>query len=119
MFTTQVHISNEIRSALASLNITQNYTGYYQVAYAIVLALEDEDRLLNVSREIYQRIADLDKCKHSVVEQNIRTVSHLAWEMNPKLLTKMAGYLLTEPPKPAEFIEHITNHLLRCTTAKS
>ena len=113
MSTTQAPISSELRKTLASLGITQNYMGYYQAAYAIGLALENENCLLNVSREIYQRIADLDGCKPSTVERNIRTVAHLAWEMNPKLLTEMAGYHLTEPPKPAEFIALVTNYLLR------
>ena len=113
MSTPQAPIPNEIQKVLYALGITHNYMGYYQAAYAIDLILKDENCLLNVSKEIYQHIADLDGCTFSAVERNLRTVSRRAWEINPKLLSKMAGYPLDEPPKPSEFIENIAIYLLR------
>lgn len=113
MSSIQASIPNKIQKVLNALGITHNYLGYYQAAYAIGLVLEDENRLLNVGKEIYQRIAGLDGCTFSAVERNLRTVSQRAWEINRKLLSEMAGYPLTRSPKPSEFIEHVATYLLR------
>lgn len=53
--THEFSICNELRT----LGITANYKGYKQAAWAIHLALDDERRLDDISKEIYQPIAQL------------------------------------------------------------
>ena len=56
--THEFSICNELRT----LGITANYKGYKQAAWAIHLALDDERRLDDISKEIYQPIAQLFFC---------------------------------------------------------
>lgn len=47
-----------IHEELQALGITPNYKGYQQAVCAIQLALEEESRLRNVTKEIYWVVAD-------------------------------------------------------------
>lgn len=49
---------SQIYDALQSLGITRNYKGCRQAARAVQLALEDEERLEHIMKEIYWVIAD-------------------------------------------------------------
>lgn len=75
--THEFSICNELRT----LGITANYKGYKQAAWAIHLALDDERRLDDISKEIYQPIAQLFFCYINSVERNLRTVSRRAWTL--------------------------------------
>lgn len=119
MPTIQDSVHATIQETLRSLGITLNYQGYYQVTDAIELAVEDENRLLEVTKKIYQHIADRDGYKWSAVERNIRTVVQRAWKINPELLTEIAGYALTQAPTATEFIEMTAAYLLRHLVEKS
>lgn len=104
---------DEIQEILRELGIGMTYRGYQRTAIAIALALEDESRLTAVTKEIYARTGTQTDCQWTAVERNIRTVIQRAWKVNPQRLTQMAGYPLTAPPTASEFIEIITNHILR------
>ena len=106
-------MENQIKDTLRSLGITTNYYGFHRTLSAVVLVLEDSDRLQSVTREIYWVIAAECGCKRSAVERNIRTVIQRAWRVNPRQLIVMAGYPLTEPPTASEFIEIIANYVER------
>ena len=47
------------------------------------------------------------------VERNLRTVVSRAWQVNPDLLCRMAGYPLTAAPTASEFIEIIASYIIR------
>lgn len=113
MPTIQDSVRGMIQKTLRSLGITFNYQGYYQVAYAIELVIEDKNRLLDVTQQIYQRVADRHDNSWSAIERNIRTVVVRAWKINPELLTQIANYPLSEAPTATEFIEMIAIYLLR------
>ena len=103
----------EIADILRSLGIARSYQGYVHVMRAVFLILENEDRLQNITREIYERIALEAGAASSAVERNIRTIAHRAWDMNPALLQKMAGYPLEKPPSSTAFLEMICSFILR------
>ena len=69
--THEFSICNELRT----LGITANYKGYKQAAWAIHLALDDERRLDDISKEIYQPIAQLFFCYINSVERNLRSLA--------------------------------------------
>ena len=72
-----------IHEELQALGITPNYKGYQQAVCAIQLALEEESRLRNVTKEIYWVVADAMGCARSDIERNLRTLSLRAWRVNP------------------------------------
>ena len=92
-----------IHEELQALGITPNYKGYQQAVCAIQLALEEESRLRNVTKEIYWVVADAMGCARSDIERNLRTLSLRAWRVNP----------LSAPPAASQLITILTTHIQR------
>ena len=99
-----------IHEELQALGITPNYKGYQQAVCAIQLALEEESRLRNVTKEIYWVVADAMGCARSDIERNLRTLSLRAWRVNPLRLQEIAPYPLSAPPAASQ---RITTHIQR------
>ena len=104
-----------VEEIFQSLGISRTYYGYSQAVCAIELALEDETRLCNITKEIYWKVADSCGCNHADIERNIRTIISRAWQKNPELLSKMARYPLHAPPTVSEFIDIVCTCVQRQT----
>lgn len=78
----------EIQIILRRLGVCTTYKGYKALVLAITLALEDENRLNSITREIYNEVAHQLDSTPSAIEKNLRTVVQRAWRMNPKDLEK-------------------------------
>ena len=102
-----------IQDALRPFGITRCYKGFRHTAYAIQLAIQDEDRLEAVIKEIYMETASHYHCKWTAVERNIRTAVARAWRVNRPLLCEMAGYPLLCAPTASEFIEIVASYIIR------
>lgn len=109
----------DIQNALRPFGITRCYKGFRHAVYAIRLAVEDERRLGSVTREIYMVTAEHFGCRWTAVERNIRTVVLRAWQVDPELLCRMAGYPLDGAPTASEFIEIISSYILRTTPQRA
>ena len=101
-----------IQKTLRALGITSNYDGYRLILAAEQLAVEDEDRLRLITKEIYRPVSILCCCPLANVERNIRTVIFRAWKVNRPLLSQLAGFPLEAPPAVSHFIEMLANHLI-------
>ena len=106
-----------IYTILRYLSITKTYLGCHQAAYAVKLALEDEDRLSAVTKEIYMETASYFGCSWGAVERNIRTVVVRAWRNCPDRLQELAGYPLDGMPTAGEFIEILVCYLQQVNAA--
>lgn len=102
-----------IQNILRPFGITGRYKGFHHVCFSIQLAVTDDFRLNAVTREIYMVTAVQFNCNWKAVERNIRTVVIRAWNVNPDLLSQMAGYPLDGPPTASEFIEIVSSYILR------
>lgn len=98
----------QILHTLSELGITANYSGFFYTAYTVMLALEDLERLQLVTKWLYPDTARRYKTSIDSIEKNIRTVCSLAWNRNPELLMKMAGYRLEKKPSCSEFLAIIS-----------
>lgn len=98
---------------LGALGVTANYSGFFYAAYAVLLSLEDQGRLLLVTKRLYPEVAEHYKTTASCVERNIRTVASHAWERNATLLQQVAQDRLWEKPTASEFIAILTTYFLR------
>lgn len=103
----------QITIMLRSLGITHSYLGYRRIVLAVTLALDNPDRLEAVIKEIYRPVAAACGCRWTAVERTLRTLSHRAWQVNPRLLSQMAGYPLRRAPSAAQFLEILTVHAAR------
>ena len=102
-----------IRTTLQRLGITCNYAGYKQLILAIELALEDEDRLCRITRQIYWVVADRTFSSRRNIERNFRTIIFRAWKNNLKLLTEIAKFPLHAPPSVSQFIAIMVAYIKR------
>lgn len=106
-------MTTRIRETLRVLGGTHNYLGYRHVEMAVLLVLEDEDRLESVVKDVYMAVADQCGCNWNAVERNIRTLVHRAWKINAKKIVEMAGYPMAASPTASEFIEIVANYVRR------
>lgn len=101
-----------IYQLILALGIKRTYKGYYHLATAIQLVLDNEDRLLYINKWLYNDVAKLHDTTSFCIERNIRTVNFYCWNKgNRKLLCKLAGYHLDSKPSNAELIDIIAQFI--------
>ncbi len=83
-----------IDDRMQALGVTKNYKGYNQLKLAVALALENEDRLCNASKRLYNLVAEASGCSCCSVYRNIQTISENIWKYNYNTLCMIAGYKL-------------------------
>ena len=74
---------NVIRRELRALGITRRCRCYGRIVMAIQLAVDQEDSLEAVTKEIYWEVGSRCGRKWTAVERNIRTAVQIAWRTNP------------------------------------
>lgn len=111
-----MNIEELLANELQLLGITKRYRGFRQVMSCVMLALDDEDRLLDITKTIYWEIADRFGCDTTCVERNIRTVARVAWNVNPTRLQELARYPLSGTPTASEFVTILFSYIQRTLT---
>lgn len=102
----------EIQKFLREIGINNTYLGYYYVTYAIQLVIDDETKLILISKWLYPDVAIKFHTSVSCVERNIRTVIQTIWEHgNLELLETAAGCKLRDKPTNSEFISIIASYI--------
>ena len=95
-----------IYETLRSLGLTSKYQGYQQLAEATKIVLENDNFMLNVTKNIYPEVAFRLKVTSQSVERNIRTAIEVCWRQSgPEGFSKIAGCKITRIPTHAEFID--------------
>jgi len=94
----------EIHDLLYRLGINATYKGFFHSSYAALLAAENMERLLLVTKWIYPEVAKQYHTTPECVERNIRTVAAIAWRNNPELLREITHCQLSDRSTPAQFI---------------
>ena len=96
---------------LQRLGITANYTGFFHTSYSILLAMENPQRLLLITKWLYPEVAKRYHTTAGAVERNIRTIILRAWRLHRETLEQIAGCSLTTRPTAAQFISILSTHL--------
>lgn len=102
----------EIYDLLYSLGVTANYTGFFHTSYAVLLCVEQRERLLLVTKHLYPEVAKHYKTTPGAVERNIRAVISMIWQNSPASLSKLAGKPLLLKPRPAQFLSILSASIL-------
>lgn len=97
-------VSEATRDLLFRLGVSAKYKGFSHATYAVTLCIEQEERLLLVTKLLYPDIAKRYKTNWKAVERNIRTVSTVAWKRNRILLEALAQRSLDECLCATEFV---------------
>ena len=106
-------MTETIERILRQLGIGANYNGFRITVLAISMIIENQDRLVSVTKEIYQDVAQLTHYSQTAVERNIRTVVSRAWNCNPQKLSQMAGHTLSTAPTASEFLDIVSSYIRR------
>ncbi len=98
---------------LRTLGIGRQYLGYNITIQAVRMVLTDENCLLCIKQGIFLPMAEQHQCDWRTIERNIRTVIHRAWNVNRAYLGELAGYPMHHEPTVTEFVEMLSDHVLR------
>lgn len=101
----------EIYQFLHQLQLPATSHGFFYTAYAVLLAIQQPERLLLVTKRLYPEVARRYETTWSAVERSIRTAIGVIWERNPALLEQAAGYRLTKKPCSSQFIAILAGYL--------
>ena len=105
-----------LNKTIQSLGIIKRYKGYKQLMMSVELALDDEERLMYITENIYNPVADMCCCNRHNIERNIRTVARKAWKYNSNRLTEIAGYDIVATPSVSELISILVTYVERNST---
>lgn len=94
----------EIYDLLYRLGVTANYRGFFHTAYAVLLCMEQPERLSLVTKWLYPEIAKQNGTSWKAVERNIRTVGDIIWRENRSLLEEVAHRRLEKKPRNAQLL---------------
>lgn len=89
---------------LYQLGVSANYKGYFHTAHAVTLCMQQQERLLLVTKWLYPDVARHYGTNWKAVERNIRTASAIAWKRNRPLLEALAQRHLEKCPRSTEFL---------------
>ena len=100
------------QNLLRYLKIPGTYKGYKQMVTAIDLAIEDEDRLLNVTIDLYPRVAEIHHTTSSCVQKNLRKIVAACWENGGKeQLESLLDLTYERRPFTKDFIDLLADYL--------
>lgn len=97
---------NLINELPLSLGIHATHLGYYFLTSALELLVEDERRLLHITKEVYPVVAGKYHTTVACVDKNMRTLIDHIWSGDRKiLLQNICLYPLTVRPTVSEFLD--------------
>lgn len=103
--------TRNIEETLRELGVVGTLRGRRRLIEAVRLALEDENRLLGIIKEIYMPAAEACGVSWKSLERCIRTIIDRLWQMNRPGLDRVAGYQLFAKPTVSEFIAMLAEYI--------
>ena len=99
------NLEAEISVLLSRMGMSASIKGYRFIREAVMMAVEDSDVLMGITKGLYPDIARAYKTTASKVERAIRHAIESAWKKNgPQVYFETAGYLslihISEPTRP-------------------
>lgn len=100
----------EVYDLLYRLGLTASSSGFFHLACAVRLAVDQPQRLL-VPTWLYPAVGRRYRVNPETVEGNIRRLSVRVWNNAPGRLSRLAGVTLHSAPSPARFLSILANSL--------
>ncbi|MFR5718120.1 MAG: sporulation initiation factor Spo0A C-terminal domain-containing protein [Anaerotignum faecicola] len=96
---------------LSRMGISASIKGYHFIRKAVMMAVENQDVLVGITKGLYPDIAKQYKTTASKVERAIRHAIESVWKKNgPQIYFEIAGYLPTEKPTNGQFIAALSEY---------
>ncbi len=104
-------LEGEISVLLSRMGISASIKGYHFIRRAVIMAVEDVEVLVGITKGLYPDIAKQYKTTASKVERAIRHAIESAWKKNgPQVYFETAGYLPAEKPTNGQFIAALSEY---------
>ena len=104
-------LEGEISVLLSRMGISASIKGYHFIRKAVMMAVDDQEVLVGITKGLYPDIAKHYKTTASKVERAIRHAIESAWKKNgPQVYFEMAGYLPAEKPTNGQFIAALSEY---------
>ena len=104
-------LESEISILLSRMGISASIKGYHFIRKAVMMAVENQDVLVGITKGLYPDIAKQYKTTASKVERAIRHAIESVWKKNgPQVYFEVAGYLPTEKPTNGQFIAALSEY---------
>ncbi len=101
-----------LKELLRILHISKAYDAYPLLVTAVELAMEDEDRLLRVTKLLYPEIARRHGTSTVCVQKNLRKVIAVCWEHDGKnRIQAISGLCYEQKPTPEIFIGILADYM--------
>lgn len=105
------NLEAEISVLLSRMGMSASIKGYRFIREAVMMAVEDADVLMGITKGLYPDIARAYKTTASKVERAIRHAIESAWKKNgPQVYFETAGYLPAEKPTNGQFIAALSEY---------
>lgn len=101
-----------IFSTIRKLGATTKYKGYAFIADSIKFAMNNQNKPLTITKNIYPHIAKKYDTTPINVERDIRTIINICWENNKKAMEEIAGRSLIYKPTNSEFIDMVACYII-------
>ena len=101
----------EISGVLSRMGISASIKGYHFIRRAIMMAVEDSEVLIGITKGLYPDLAKSYKTSASKVERAIRHAIESAWKKNgSQVYFELAGYMQYDKPTNGQFIAVMAEH---------
>ncbi len=106
----RTELLKEIFDFLYSLGLCAGSAGFCYVSYALLLAVEEPDRLRRMEKNIYQETADRYKTGAKDVEWCITSAAAYIWKEKKPFLYRLAGTPLPQKPDNRVFMATLLSY---------
>lgn len=108
-----MEFERDIQMILRLLGVNGTYQGFPYTVDAILLAIQNRDRLIHITKDIYPDVAVKYHTHWKCVEKNIRTLVEAIWKYGDRaMLEEIGGEVMEERPKNTRFIEMISDYIV-------
>lgn len=95
----------EISSVLSRMGVPASIKGYHFIRQAVMMAVEDAEVMVGITKGLYPDIARMYHTSASKVERAIRHAVESAWKKNGRqVYFEISGYHMIEKPTNGQFI---------------
>ena len=100
----------EIYTLLQQLGLNADHTGFFHVAYAVYLAVEQPELLLFAEIWLYHKVARHYAVSIFDVNRSVRAALNTVWSGSREELSALTDHPLKRKPSPAEFLSILVMH---------
>lgn len=103
----------QVCQLLRRLGVNSSYVGFRYAFRAILLNMQNPERVTYISKGLYAEIAAEFHTTVSCVERDIRTVVTIIWlHGDHDLLDELFGFHVSGRPRNASFIDAVSHYLM-------